>query len=185
MRKMNTFGNHETTDSESSDATEKKKIDKFLLGIVVGAVLLVIVVFIISVTRPKKDYMPDNSPEGVAHNYMFALDQGDYPRAYSYLSRNIDGFPQDSEEFIKNIEEYSFSFDLERITNFQFESVYSSEDTAIIAVDVTKFYEGGIFGSDEYTSSFEMNLDLENGEWKITDSDNYFVWCWRHEDGCK
>ena len=182
---MNKFGDQETTDYESSDASKKKSIDKFLLAIVIGAVLLVVIVFIITLTKPKQDYLLEDTPEGVAHNYLFALDQGDYPRAYSYLSPKIEGIPENSEEFKKNIGDYSFQFDFDNITGLQFASDYSGEKNATVTVQKTTFSEGGIFGSNEYTRSFEMDLDLENGDWKITDSESYFVWCWHNEDGCK
>ena len=125
-----------------------------------------------------------NTPEGIAHNYLFALEKGDYPRAYSYLSPGVKGYPEDSDEFIISIEDNSIQFDLDSITSLQFESVFSGEETAIINIKETTFSEGGIFGSSEYTRSFEMNLDLENGEWKITESDRYFAWCWGMEVGC-
>ena len=182
---MKTLGNHETPDTESSDTPEKKGVDKFLVAIVIGAVLLVITVFIIALTKPKQDYVSDDTPEGVAHNYLFALEKNDYQRAYSFLSPEIEGYPKNSEEFINSVEDNSFMFNFDNITSMQFEVVYSGEKSAIITVDETTFIEGGIFGSSEYTRSFDINLDLKNGEWKIADSDNYFAWCWHLEDGCQ
>ena len=181
---MKTPGNNETIGNESAEATNRKSVDKFLLVIVIGAILLVILVFIITLTKPKPDYLPENNPEEVAHNYLFALEKGDYPRAYSYLSPNIKGYPDDSDKFLESIEDYSFQFNLDRVTSLQFEPMISGEESAIITVKETTFSEGGIFGSSEYTRSFEMHLDLENGEWKITESDRYFAWCWHQEDGC-
>ena len=182
---MKALGNDETTGNESAAVTNRKSVDKFLLAIVIGAILLVIIVFIITLTKPKPDYLPENTPEGVAHNYLFALEKGDYIRAYSYLSPNIKGYPDDSDEFIKSIGDSSFQFNLDRVTSLQFEPVFSGEECAFITIKETTFSEGGIFGSSEYTRSFEMNLDLENGEWKITESDRYFAWCWHQEDGCR
>lgn len=176
---------HESQDTESSDAPEKKGIDKFLLAIAVGAILLVAIVFIITLIKPKQDYLLEDTPEGVANNYIFALDQRDYPRAYSYLSPTIEGFPQNSEEFQNNVGDYPYQFDFDNITGLKFESAYSGEQKATVTVQKTTFSEGGIFGSNEYTRSFEMDLSLENGEWKITESESYFAWCWHHEDGCK
>lgn len=181
---MNTPGNDDATGNENTKATNKKSVDKFLLAIVIGAILLVVIVFIIALTKPKPDYLPENTPEGVAHNYLFALEKGDYPRAYSYLSPNIKGYPEDSDEFIKSIEDYPSLFKFDRNTSLQFESGFSGQETAIIKVKETTFTEGGIFGSSEDTRSFDMNLDLENGEWKITKSRRYFRSCWTKEDGC-
>ena len=181
---MNTLDKDETTGNGSAEMSNRENVDKFLLAIVFGAILLVIMVFIITLTKPKQNYLPENTPEGVAHNYLFALEKGDYTRAYSYLSPNVNGYPEESDEFINTIEDYSFQFNLDSITSLQFESVFSDKETAIITVKETTFSEGGIFGSSEFTRSFEMKLDLEDGEWKITESDSYFAWCWRQEDGC-
>lgn len=181
---MKALGNDDSKSNENAEVTNKKGVDKFLLAIVIGAILLVILVFIITLTKPKPDYLPENNPEEVAHNYLFALEKGDYPRAYSYLSPNIKGYPEDSDEFIKSIGDYSVQFNLDRVTSLQFEPMFSGEESAIITIKETTFSEGGIFGSSEYTRSFEMNLDLENDEWKITESDRYFAWCWHQEDGC-
>jgi hypothetical protein len=181
---MKTPGNDELKGNENVEVTNRKSIDKFLVAIVIGAILLVIIVFIVILTKPKPDYLPENSPEGVAHNYLFALEKGDYSRAYSYLSPKIEGYPEDTDDFIKGIEDYSFRFNQDRVTSQQIESVQSGEKTAIITIKETTFSEGGIFERSEYTSSFDMNLDLENGDWKITESDRYFAFCWQFEDGC-
>lgn len=181
---MKTSGNDESEGDENAEVTNRKSVDKFLLGIVIGAILLVVIVFIIALTKPKPDYLPENTPDGVAHNYLFALEKGDYPRAYSYLSPNIKGYPEDSDEFIKSIEDYPYVFKFDRNTSLQFEPMFSGDESAIITIKETTFSEGGIFGSSEYTKSFDMSLDLENGEWKITKSRKYFRWCWTKEDGC-
>ena len=181
---MITPRNDETISNETSDGNAKRSVDKFLLAIVIGAILLVIIVFIVTLTRPKQDYLPDNTPEGVAHNYLFALEKGDYQRAHGYLSPDLEGYPKNSDELINAVEDYSYSFDQDRVTSYQIESVNSTEKTAIINIRETTFYEGGIFGSNENSRTFKIHLGLENGEWKIFDSDRYFAWCWQQEEGC-
>ncbi len=176
--------NHGIPNNEIFPGTKKGGIDKFLLGIVIGVVFLVIIVFFIVFSKPSQNYLPENSPENVAHNYIFALENEDYPRAYSYLSPTIEGYPEDIEEFTRRVND-SFFFDFDTVTSMQFETTYSSEETAIITVYQTTFSEGGLFGSSEYLRKFEMDLEFENGEWKIIDSENYFAWCWRLEDGCQ
>ena len=181
---MITSRNDESISNETADGDAKRSVDKFLLAIVIGAILLVIIVFIITLTRPKQDYLPDNTPEGIAHNYLFALEEGDYQRAHGYLSPDLKGYPESSDEFIKAVKAYSYSFDQDRVTSHLIESVDSTENTAIINIRETTFNEGGIFGSNEYSRTFKIHLSLENGEWNIFDSGKYFAWCWQHEDGC-
>lgn len=169
---------------QESERTVGKGIDKFLIAIVVGAIFLVVVVFIVVLTRPERDYLPEDTPEGVAHNYLFAIEEGDYQRAYGYLSPLVEGLPQNPDEFLSDVEDFSYSFNQDRVKNNQIESVNSGEEAAVVTIRETTFYEGGIFGSNEYSSTFKIHLSLENGEWKIFDADRYFPRCWQYEDGC-
>ena len=41
-----------------------------------------------------------------------------------------------------------------------------------------------VSASSQYSNTFEMRLQLENGAWKIIASDSYWVWCWDDEEGC-
>ena len=63
--------------------------NKLLVGIVVGMIVLIIVALVIAVNRPEPEFQIEDSPEGIAHNYLLALQQSDYARAYDYLSANI------------------------------------------------------------------------------------------------
>ena len=87
-----------------------KKTDKLLIGIVAGILLLVLVAFGVALTRPKPAYQAEDKPEGVAFNYLFALQQGDYERAYGYLSPTLKRYPQTVEKFRDQIHDYSWNF---------------------------------------------------------------------------
>ncbi|HOF89582.1 MAG TPA: hypothetical protein PLZ36_15990, partial [Armatimonadota bacterium] len=65
--------------------------DKWLIGIVIGAALLVCAAVAVTVLRPKPAYRADDTPAGVTHNYLLALKQRDYARAYGYLSPTLSG----------------------------------------------------------------------------------------------
>lgn len=63
------------------------KQDKFLTGILVGIGALVILALALFFTRQdRRDYLPEESPEGVAHNYALAVLNKDYEKAYGYLA---------------------------------------------------------------------------------------------------
>jgi hypothetical protein len=157
--------------------------NRLLLAIVIGTVALVVIALVATLMRPEQDYLPDDSPLGVAHNYLFALEKGEYERAYSYISPTTTGHPEHFEEFIASLDTYSF-LNLDHRTTFQFELATASDTSVTVAVKETVFQKEGIFGRDGYTSTFKMKLHLENGEWKIIDSDWYFAWCWKREEGC-
>ncbi|MCE7858695.1 MAG: hypothetical protein DYG86_02765 [Chloroflexi bacterium CFX2] len=63
------------------------KQDKFLTGILIGVGALVLLALALFFTRQdSRDYLPEDSPEGVAHNYVLAVLEKDYEKAYGYLA---------------------------------------------------------------------------------------------------
>jgi len=163
-----------------------KSTDKFLIGIVGGVILLIVVAFAVAFLRPKPTYLPDDTPEGVAHNYLFALQQKDYARAYGYLSPTISGYPKSAEVFADDVNDYSWYFG-EASNTLQVESSSTTGNRAVVSVRETVFYEGGLFNSSQYANTFEMTLrrDPKSGAWKIVESDSYWAWCWSNRGGCR
>jgi hypothetical protein len=163
-----------------------KSTDKFLIGIVGGIILLVGVAFAVAFWRPQPSYQPEDTPEGVAHNYLFALQQGDYARAYNYLSSRLEGYPAISDKFISDLDEYSWQMhDMKnQSVTLAVDSAKLTGDRAVVTVRDTHFYRGDLFDSNQYTNTFEMTLQRENGEWKIIRSDSYWASCWDDSRGC-
>lgn len=63
------------------------KIDRFLAGILVGIGLLVVLSLVLFFSRQNQlDYGPEDTPEGIVHNYTVALHNKDFDRAYGYLA---------------------------------------------------------------------------------------------------
>jgi hypothetical protein len=162
-----------------------KKTDKLLIGIVAGILLLVLVAFGVALTRPKPTYQAEDKPEGVAFNYLFALQQGDYERAYGYLSATIRGYPRTVEKFRDQIRDYSWNFrGLENTTTLEVDSVDVSDKRADVKIRETQFYEGDLFSSSEHSRIFDMTLRQDtSGKWKIVESDSYWVHCWSNSQG--
>jgi hypothetical protein len=66
---------------------DNMKQDRFLIGILIGIVVLVVLSLALFFTRKDSEsYIADDTPEGVVHNYVVAVHKGDYEKAYSYLS---------------------------------------------------------------------------------------------------
>lgn len=163
-----------------------KKTDGLLIGIVVGIVLLVVAAFAVALTKPKPTYLAEDTPEGVSFNYIFALQQEDYERAYGYLSSDILGYPRTITEFTHDVRYYSWNFDNSRTSiSIEIGEVRITGKNAIVDLQTSQFYEGGLFDSGQYTDTFTIDLSQDkNGKWKITDSDRYWVYCWNNTDGC-
>jgi len=155
-----------------------KSTDKFLTGIVVGIILLVVAAFVITLARPEPAYQEEDTPESVAHNYLLALQKEDFERAYSCLSPTLDGYPDSVEAFIEQIKDSSWRFRVDADTTLAVESARITRNRATVDVREARFYESDLFDSSQRTTIFEIELQLEDGEWKIVDADYYFSPCW-------
>lgn len=157
-----------------------KGTDRFLIGIVAGVVLLVGVVIGVALLRSHEvSYQPEDTPEGVAHNYLLALQWEDYERAYGYLSPTLPGYPASAREFTDDVEDNAWSFGrYDDDVSLAVEAVKVTDDRAEVSVRRTSFYSGGVFDSGQYSTTFDMTLHREGGEWKVVESDRYWYRCW-------
>ena len=63
------------------------KQDRFLTGILIGIGVLILLALGLFFTRQeKRDYLAETTPEGVTHNYVLAVINRDYEKAYGYLA---------------------------------------------------------------------------------------------------
>jgi len=162
-----------------------KKTDKFLIGIVVGIVILIVAAFIITFTRPQATYQAEDTPQGVAHNYLLALEKHEYERAYQYLSPTLKGYPDSPSKFASDIENNAYRFRFEKATRLQVLTTEKFTDKTVVKVQKSYFRSGGLFDSEQSITTFEVDLMLEEGNWRIVDANQYFAWCWKQETGCK
>jgi hypothetical protein len=164
-----------------------KRTDTFLVAIVAAVVLLVVAVFVVVLLRPNQPaYQPDDSPEGVAHNYLLALQLEEHNRAYGYLSPRLPGYPANLVRFTRHVENERWTFGYyDQDVSLAIEAVDVTGDRANVDVRKTAFRRGGLFDSGQYSTTFEMRLRREDGAWKIIGSDSYWAHCWEWADGCK
>ena len=167
-----------------------KKTDKILIGIVGGIILLVVVAFVVALSRPKPAYQSEDKPEGVAFNYLFALQQKEYERAYGYLSPSLKGYPKNVDAFVDDIHSRSWQFNglNDSSTTLEVDSVEMIGSRADVRMIETHFYEGDLFDSGSYTSSFIITLRPDaDGNWKIVEANDYWYSCWDKPSGygCK
>jgi hypothetical protein len=150
------------------------KQDRFLLGILIGIGVLVILALALFFVRKDETlvYQADDTPEGVVHNYVVAVFQRDYEKAYGYLAekKNKPTLEQFREAFLQNY----LNTDN---TGVDIGEVEFSRDEAYVTVYIQ-------YGSSDPFSSGYRNeeraiLVKQNGQWKIEQMpSNFWYWDW-------
>ena len=133
--------------------------------------------------QPEPTYMDGEDAQAVAHNYLLALEQGDYDRAYSYLSPDLPGYPEDVRAFRRDVQrdEYLFPSDNNAMT-LALASVEEDDGWATATVRITTNYRGGLFGINRQTDEVDLQLEQTEAGWKIVDGQRLFVYCWAAGD---
>ncbi len=149
------------------------KQDKFLTGILIGIGLLIVLALILFFTRQNgTEYMADSTPEGVVNNYVVAVLNKDYEKAYTYLA-DLENKP--------SYEEFRNSF-LNGVVNpadtgLEVGEAEISADTA--HVELTIYYSYGDPFSVNTGSNDRATLVLQDGTWKLSYMTyNYWAYDW-------
>ena len=147
------------------------KQDRFLTGILIGIAALVIIVIVVFFTRQDQQvYINDDSPEGVVHNYVLALQQRDYEKAYDYLAdmRYKPDYETFKRDFITNRTDPTGR-------GLKVGSIEMHGDEAYIEMIIIHIGSGPF--SDPYSYSETAALLKQDGEWKIIQMP-YPFWMW-------
>lgn len=164
--------------------SNRNSSDRFLLAIVAGTILLVIVAFIVVSRRPEPEFQTEDSPEGVVHDYLLALQLGDYQRAYSLLSPEIV-YPADIDEFYDSLRANPWEF---TVSDNYAQVVETSEPISdnSVAVVVREIYNtNSLFAGDDYFDTFRMRVENDGDGWKVVSGERYWSSCWGEENKCE
>lgn len=146
------------------------KQDRFLTGILIGIGVLIVVALAAFFTRSDTStYKPDDAPESVVHNYVLALLNKDYQKAYGYIA-DLENKPTFN-EFRQSFLNYEARPD----------NVGVSIGDAVIIDDVATVDVEFIYSSSDPFSTGYRNYDsatllLQNGSWKLTSMPRYNFW---------
>ncbi len=146
------------------------KQDRFLTGILIGIVVLIVAALAVFYARQNRDaYGPETTPEGVVHNYVLAVLNKDYQKAYGYLA-DLANKP--------TFDEFRQSFIVGRLTPSS--TGVSIGKAEIIgedaSVEVSTLYTPGDPFSTGNASPGQAQLVLQNGVWKISSMLAYNLW---------
>jgi hypothetical protein len=146
------------------------KQDRFLTGILVGiAVLVVVALGVFFMRRGAQAYVLENAPEGVVHNYVLAILNKDYKKAYGYLA-DLENKPtneQFRDAFLKGVVNPSNSaLDIGKSE--------INGDTA--SVEVAMIYSPSDPFSTGYRDVQRAILVKQSNGWKLTSMPYYYLW---------
>lgn len=137
------------------------KQDRFLLSILVGIGVLVAVALVLFFTRQgKQEYVTEDSPQGVVHNYTLAVFEGDYEKAYAYLAEaeNKPSYHAFRQAFFdRSIDPSSAGLEI-GATAINGNEAYV---TVYIIYNPSEPFSGG------YRNTETALLELQDGQWKL------------------
>ena len=152
------------------------KQDKFLTGILIGiGVLILLALGLFFLRQDKRDYVAETSPDGVVHNYVLAVLNKDYQKAYGYLA-DLDNKP--------TYEEFRQSFFNGGVNpgdvGMEVGSVEINGAEAVVSLSV--YYSNSDPFSSRYANEDRALLVDQNGEWKLNSMPyNFWSYNWYQE----
>ena len=146
------------------------KQDRFLTGILVGIGILVVIALAVFFTRKdSQTYVSDDTPQGVVHNYVLAVLNKDYEKAYGYLAEL---------EYKPTYADFRRAFlNGEVNPGNQAVDIGASDivgDTATVELEL--IYNSGDIFSTGYRNVQTADLVKQNGAWKLTLMPQYNFW---------
>ena len=145
------------------------KQDRFLLGILIGiGTLIVIALALFFMRQTTQEYLTTNTPEAVVFNYVLAVTEKDYKKAYGYLAdtANKPTYETFRQSFFNGMVNPSgVGVDVGKAD--------IREDEATVELDML-FSSNDPFSSS-YSNSDRALLLRQNGEWRIS-SMPYSFW---------
>ena len=165
--------------------------DRLLAAIVVGLAVLVVVAFVAVLRQSPPQYQGAGTPAGAANDYLLALANRDYAKAYSLLSDALPAKPKTLEDLIRDVDEQPYTFGTQdesasiRILGTELTSGPAGEELASVRVERTVFADRGLLDSSQFSESSVLRLRKStDGQWRISGGDRFVHPCWLQAEGC-
>ncbi len=146
------------------------KQDRFLTGILVGIGVLIVAALVVFFTRQNQpSYSGQDSPDGVVHDYVLAILNKDYQKAYGYLA-DLDNKP--------TFAQFRQAFAVGKMnpgdSGIKIGTVSTTGDDA--TVEVSMVYAASDPFSSGYSNIGTAQLVRQGGVWKISSMPTYNIW---------
>jgi hypothetical protein len=146
------------------------KQDRFLTGILVGIAALVVIALVVFFLRQNtQSYISEESPEGVVHNYVLAVLNDDYEKAYGYLAEldNKPTYEQFRDAFLTGVVNPS---------NAAVDIGDSDVTEETASVEVALIYNPSDPFSTGYRDVQRAILVRQGSAWKLSSMPGYYFW---------
>jgi hypothetical protein len=144
------------------------KEDKFLIGIIIGIVLVVVIAIVTVLWRTpeNEEYIVDDIPAGVVHNYFLAIQRKDYEKAYSYLSDELESKPS-LDKFIRDVDSFGYGSQ----ASLKIGETHLGDVRSQVDVSITTYQPGNLFENSSYTNQGAAYLlaTTDGAGWKLTE----------------
>jgi hypothetical protein len=149
------------------------KTDRFLLGILIAIGIIIVIALLMFFTRQdRQEYIKENSPTGVVHNYALALLDGDFSKAYNYLA---EGENKPSYETFRQA--FSSRYVNPGNAGLEIGDFEITGNSAFVTVYLI-YYSNDPFSSG-YRSREDAHLERQNGSWKLLQMPyNFWAYDW-------
>jgi hypothetical protein len=153
--------------------------DRFLVGILVGlAVLAAAAVVAVVVGTPQAVYVDDDTPAGVVHDYVLALQRGETDRAYAYLA-DREGRPSRS-DFRAS---YTVTGASTSRASLQIGESTVDGDEAFVDLTVSTGSAGILFLDSSYDYHATAHLVRQDGDWRLLEMPyEWWDYSWYYEE---
>ena len=152
------------------------KQDRFLIAILAAVGILVVAALLVFFLRQDSDeYGLEDTPEGVVRNYIIAIHQEDFERAYNALQDAADkpSYQEFQQPFLANrLDTSNVSV---RITDAK-----TTGDNAVVKLNLTHWGTRLFDGS--WSEQGSAILVQQNGNWKLVEMPYpYWAWEWNQK----
>jgi hypothetical protein len=148
--------------------------DRFLIFVLVGLAVLAMAAILSVVIRTQHEgYVDDNTPAGVVHNFVLALQWDDFEQAYLYLA---DGEYKPS---LSEIRSYVYSNGLYQNTSIRIGETHVDGNEATVELAVLNL-RSGAFLIDELNERDDIAVLIrQDSVWRLTQMPyEFWVYGW-------
>lgn len=154
--------------------------------IVIAAVIILILIGVIGfvwINLSVNSYLQEGTPDAAAFNYVTALINEDYPKAFGYLSPELPNGPSTVEQFLSDLSGSARGLPAAPDGCAMVESVSkSTEETAAVELFI-QYYVPCSEGIDYRYSNLTYNIEKFemqniNGGWFVAGGAVFFIQSW-------